>query len=186
MSDTVLVAGSYEVTPPWRTAGGVDRSLRGQHRKGCVSRILGQTPPAGSSCDADHRTEPTQPVRQGPIAGCIGWKRSDSQHAAVRIDRGCNVHIGVRVHTTEYSGYHRHSCPFLSLQAEGVAHATGTAERDPTEPVLTAQPASHRPTGACNTTLIIAYDTPCRKWAALIPRNSDWRSTFAEHAATGI
>ena len=43
-----LVAGSYEGTPPWRTAGGVDRSIRGQHHKGCVSRILGQTPPAGS------------------------------------------------------------------------------------------------------------------------------------------
>jgi len=32
LGDTVLVAGSYEVTPPWRTVGGVDRSLRGQHR----------------------------------------------------------------------------------------------------------------------------------------------------------
>jgi hypothetical protein len=40
--------------------------------------------------------------------------------------------------------------------SEGVAHATGTAERDPTELALTAQPASHRPTGACNPTLIIA------------------------------
>jgi len=37
-----------------------------------------------------------------------------------------------------------------------VAHATGTAERDPTELAQSAQPASHRPTGACNTTLIIA------------------------------
>jgi len=32
LSDTVVVAGSYEVTPPWRTEGGVDRSIRGQHR----------------------------------------------------------------------------------------------------------------------------------------------------------
>ena len=32
LSDTVVVAGSYEVTPTWRTEGGVDRSIRGQHR----------------------------------------------------------------------------------------------------------------------------------------------------------
>ncbi len=50
LSDTVLVAGSYEVTPPWRVVGGVDRSIQGQHHDGCVSRLLGQTPPAGSSC----------------------------------------------------------------------------------------------------------------------------------------
>jgi len=27
LGDTVLVAGSYEVTPPWRGVGGVDRSF---------------------------------------------------------------------------------------------------------------------------------------------------------------
>jgi hypothetical protein len=32
--------------------GGVDRSLRGQHQEWCVSRLLGQTPPTGSSCCA--------------------------------------------------------------------------------------------------------------------------------------
>jgi hypothetical protein len=45
----------------------------------------------------------------------------------------CDVHIGMGVHTANNLRYHRHGCPFLSLQAEGVAHATGTAERDPTE-----------------------------------------------------
>ena len=49
LSDTVFVAGSYEVTPPWRTAGGVDRSLRERHRRWWVSRILGQNSP-GSPC----------------------------------------------------------------------------------------------------------------------------------------
>ena len=73
------------------------------------------------------------------------------------------MNIGVRVHTTDHSGYHRHGCPFLSLTGKGVAHATGTAEQDPTELVSAAQPASHRPTGACNTTHIM---TPSRMWAA--------------------
>ncbi len=49
---------------------------------------------------------------------------------------------------------------------KGVAHATGTAERDPTELTSTVQPDAHRPTGACHTTHIIA---PSRIWAALDP-----------------
>ena len=63
--------------------------------------------------------------------------------------------IGVGVHTTNNVPYHRHDRPFLSLQGEGVAHATGTAERDPTELLNSAQPVSRRPTGACPTSRII-------------------------------
>jgi hypothetical protein len=66
------------------------------------------------------------------------------------------MHIGMRIHTTNNPRYHQHDRPFHSLKAERVAHATGTAERDPTEPALSAQPDPHRPTGACNTTHIIA------------------------------
>ena len=47
---------------------------------------------------------------------------------------------------------------------------SGLCERDPTELALTAQPPSHRPTGACNTTHIIAYDPPsrlCATWEGL-------------------
>jgi len=46
---------------------------------------------------------------------------------------------------------------------KGVAHATGTAERDPTELVSAVQPDARRPTGACNTTHIM---TPSRIRAA--------------------
>jgi hypothetical protein len=35
----------------------------------------------------------------------------------------------------------------------------------PTEAADKAQPDAHRPTGACNTTRIIAYDKPSRIWA---------------------
>jgi hypothetical protein len=39
----------------------------------------------------------------------------------------------------------------------------------------TLQPASHRPTGACNTTQIIAYDTPSRLWAVSMERLAWWK-----------
>ena len=72
------------------------------------------------------------------------------------------MHIGMRVHTADHSTHHRHDHPFHSLSGQGLAHTTGTAERDPTEPELSAQPASHRPTGVCNTNRIIP---PSRIWA---------------------
>jgi hypothetical protein len=53
----------------------------------------------------------------------ISRKRLDPQHAAVRIDRCCDVHIGVRVNATEYSRYHRHGCPLSRFRQKG-AHAT--------------------------------------------------------------
>ena len=55
-------------------------------------------------------------------------------------------------HTTHSPRCHRHCCPLLSQFGEGVARATATADREPTELASTAQPDSHRPTGACNTT----------------------------------
>jgi hypothetical protein len=64
---------------------------------------------------------------------------------------------------------------------KGVAHATGTADREPTELLLSAQPDPHRPTGACNTTHIIAnqHTQPVmggllRKSSSSIPAMS-WR-----------
>ena len=45
LGDTVVVAGSYEVTPPW-LVGGWGRQVNTRTApKWCVSRILGQTPP---------------------------------------------------------------------------------------------------------------------------------------------
>ena len=41
--------------------------------------------------------------------------------------------IGMGIYTTNHTPYHRHELPFHLLQGEGVAHATGTAERNPAE-----------------------------------------------------
>lgn len=73
---------------------------------------------------------------------------AESSEQAIRIDRRCDMNIGKGVHTTNHTGYHRHGCPFLSLW-EGVAHATGTAEERPTEPLLTARDFAIPSGGPC-------------------------------------
>jgi hypothetical protein len=76
------------------------------------------------------------------------------------------MHIGMRIHTTNHSRYHRHGRPFslANRQRGGTRHRDGGPR--PTELLVTAQPDPHRPTGACNTTHIIASHTPSRIWAA--------------------
>ena len=111
--------------------------------------------------DTDHRPEPDQPVRQRPIAGSIGRKRSIPNMPPF--------------YRSPLRHAHRHGCPHrqphqipstwppLSLaegQRGGTRHRDGG--KDPTEPLLSAQPDPHRPTGACNTTHIIP---PSRIWA---------------------
>ncbi len=112
--------------------------------------------PGALDTDLDDRTKPGEPLGEPPVAGLVDRERLDPQHGSVLIERRCDMHIGMRVHTTNHTGYHRHDCPFLSL----TGGRGGTRHRDggprPTELVVSVQPDPHRPTGACNTTLIIA------------------------------
>ncbi len=65
-----LVAGSYEVTPPWRVAGGVDRSIRGQHRDGASAGywVRLHPPQDDASVDRIWSAEVTNETATGGIA----------------------------------------------------------------------------------------------------------------------
>ncbi len=64
-----------------------------------------------------------------------------------------NMGIGLGIYTTNNTLYNSHGCPFLLAHGQGMAHAPGQRNMDPTGLASTAQQESHRPTGACNTGL---------------------------------
>jgi hypothetical protein len=76
--------------------------------------------PGALDPDLDAWTELRQPGRQASMAGRIHTERLDPEHAAVGIDRRCDVDIGEYVHTPEHSGHRRLGCPFLSLSVKGL------------------------------------------------------------------
>jgi len=74
--------------------------------------------PRALNTDPHDRTEPGDPLGEPAIAGLGDRERLDPQHVTVLIERRCHMHIGMRIHTTNHSRYHRHDRPFLSPTSE--------------------------------------------------------------------
>ncbi len=94
-------------------------------------------------CRPASRRRPTRPYRLSKTSGLprlppMPWCR-----------RGVNTEHFGRSNVARFSGTEA-AAPFSRFGQKGVACTTGTAERDPTELEQSAQPASHRPTGACH------------------------------------
>jgi len=155
---TAEATGSIPVAPtiqnPWRRRlHGGDAGIGRRHTTPCPPRQH------GSPARTRPTTRPATRSRQCPP----GTTRSPTRRRCDQLPRrperrhGCPHRQPLRIPSTWLP---------LSLaygQRGGTRHRDGGT--DPTELLLSAQPASHRPTGACNTNHIIP---PSRIWAALL------------------
>ena len=132
-------------------------SLRGclLHRRGSIRGIATRL---GGPWEAPRAAEHLAPER---VTGVRDTRRAAAreqlgpQHTAIRIARRVTMTIAVYVHTANNPRLPPTWLPFHSHMGRGVAHAIGTANREPIELRLSAQSGPQCPTGTCSTSNIV-------------------------------
>ena len=107
------------------------RTINLDHRDAAAAEMTSETSAIGTGAFHAHsgeRPEPREPVVQLSETGGRGRERLDTQHAAVHVDRCCDMHVQVRIHSAGHWAralYDGHRHPFCLKRLRGGTHVPG-------------------------------------------------------------